>query len=234
MKYSTYITSLAFGVLLATVAGCGITEYDNYEKPNSTLEGAVVHEGDTIRVRNGAVQLEIWEDGYKDYEKIPVRVNQDGSFSSKLFGGSYKITELIGDGPWVPSSDTTEFEISGNKQMAFEVEPYYKITDENISLQDNAIVADFDLAEVNTSQPITYVTLFVGTGQFTSIQNNSFFWNHLQEEIEINTNGSNTIDVDLSQLPEELSSREFVYARICVEIEGKEDAMYSKSYKLKL
>src|SRR5699024_7441515 len=149
-------------------------------------------------------------------------VNQDGSFSSKLHDGTYKLTELIGDGPWVPNSDTTVFELNGSKQMEFQVEPYYKITSENISLQGNSIIADFVLEEVNTSLPITYVTLFIGTGRFTSTQNNSFYWNHLQEEIGINSNGSNTMDITLSQLPEELSSRDYIFARICVEIEGKE------------
>lgn len=234
MKTTRSILLIVLTVVVGTVTGCDMTSYDNYDEPESELTGAVVHEGDTIRVRSNAVELELWEDGYRDYEKIPVYVDQDGKFSAKLFDGRYKMTELLGSGPWVPSSDTVEFDLNGDHNMAFQVEPYYKITSEDISLQGSSIVADFTLEEVNGSQEISFVTLFLGKGKFTSIRNNNFFWNQYQEGITINDDGANTMDVTLSQIPEELSSRDYVYARICVEIVGKEDALYSKVYKIQL
>ncbi|MDR8392950.1 DUF3823 domain-containing protein [Aliifodinibius sp. S!AR15-10] len=240
MKFTTIISTIIFGAVLVTVAGCGLTEFDNYDKPKSTLTGAVVHDGDTLQLRSGAVELEIWEDGYTDYEKIPVEVGQDGTFSSSLFEGQYKMTQLVGDGPWVTNTDTTEFELSGSKDMQFEVEPFYKVASSDIRLDGSEIVADFTLEEVNDSRNITWVTLFIGTGRFTSIQQNSFFWNQISETgdpqnpYQIDENGANTYSPPLSALPEDLANREYVFARIAVEIDGKEDALYSKVHKIML
>lgn len=240
MKFTTTIKTFILVAVLVTVAGCGLTEFDNYDKPKSTLTGAVVHEGDTLQLRSGAVELEIWEDGYTDYEKIPVEVGHDGSFSSKLYNGTYKITQLLGDGPWVANSDTTEFELNGSKDMAFEVEPFYKVASSSIRLEGDEIVADFSLDEVNNSRSITWVTLFIGTGRFTSTQQNSFFWNQISETGDpqnpypINANGANTYSPPLSALPDNLANRDYIFARIAVEIDGKEDALYSKVHKIQL
>lgn len=220
--------------VLATVTGCGLTSYDNYEKPEAVLSGAIVHEGDTIRVRSGAAELELWEPGFELNTKIPVSISKDGTFSAKLFEGSYKLTQLIGDGPWVPSTDTMAVEVNGDKQIQFEVEPYYKITSSDIALEGSEITADFTLEQVNGSRDISFVTLFLGTGKFTSIRHNSFFWNQYQEGIQIDDNGPNSMSISLSQLPDNLAGRDYVFARICVEIIGKEDALYSKVYKISL
>src|SRR5688572_1675939 len=108
MKSSAIL--LAVITAAAPLTGCdNILGLDNREAPGSWLSGRVVFEGQPVGVRSNAVQLELWEPRYKDqlYGKIPVHIDQDGTFKASLFDGNYKLNLLPNNGPWVNSSDTT-------------------------------------------------------------------------------------------------------------------------------
>jgi len=75
------IIRISFVMLLsAWIASCG---KDNYDPPQSTLSGQIVYNGNPVQVRgtNGAVQLQLYQDGWQKRDPIAVYVTQDGSFS---------------------------------------------------------------------------------------------------------------------------------------------------------
>lgn len=96
MKIITNIFSTVLCMLLAT--GCGL---DNYDEPQSTLEGRVVYNNQSIGVRGtaDAVQVQLYQDGYEKHDPIPVYLTQDGSFKAILFNGQYKLITRSGNGP---------------------------------------------------------------------------------------------------------------------------------------
>ena len=88
-------------------SSCGL---DNYDAPESLLQGKIVYQGRPLGLRStsGAIQLQLYQDGYAKRDPIPVYVNQEGEFSAKLFEGDYKLVTRDGNGPWVNSRDTLE------------------------------------------------------------------------------------------------------------------------------
>src|SRR5688572_21606042 len=115
-------------VLLLATAGCeDLTSIDNYDAPNSTLTGRVVFDGQGVGVRSNGVQLELWEPAYPLRQKIPIFVAQDGTFSAKLFDGSYKLNLLANNGPWVNTRDTIGIALEGSAHVDVPVRPYYTV-----------------------------------------------------------------------------------------------------------
>ena len=96
MKIKNHIY-LLFAASILMFAGC---KYDNYTAPQSVLSGTVGYQGAGIGVRSNAVQLELWQRGWQLFSKIPVYVQQDGTYKAILFDGDYKLTYLKGVGPW--------------------------------------------------------------------------------------------------------------------------------------
>ena len=89
-------------------------EYDNYDAPSAKLSGRVVYNDAPVGVRTNGTQLELWQDGYELYTKIPVYIAQDGTFSASLFNGQYKLVRLSG-APWEDQPmDTIRIEVKGN------------------------------------------------------------------------------------------------------------------------
>ena len=70
------------------ITSCGL---DNYDEPQSTLEGRVVYNNQPVYVRgtSDAVQLQLYQDGYEKRDPLSVFVSEDGSFSAILFDGQY-------------------------------------------------------------------------------------------------------------------------------------------------
>jgi Protein of unknown function (DUF3823) N-terminal domain/Domain of unknown function (DUF3823_C) len=231
MKFKSIISafSIAFVVFLA---GC---KKDNFDAPSSQLAGRVVYQGQPIGVRSpvngsGGVQLELWQDGYALREKIPVYVDQDGSFSATLFDGNYKLVMLRGSGPWVDNTDTINVVVNGVTTIDFPVQPYYTITNETISKSGSNITASAKVNQVVTTNPIERVTLFIGSTQFVDVNNRI---------ATMDISGSNITDltqpVNFSvAIPASVSNKEFVFARIGVKTTGVSELVYSPVQKINL
>src|SRR4051812_34652244 len=102
---------LSIGILICVlIAAC---TKDNYDPPKSMLSGQVVYQGQPVGVRSNGVQLELWQPGYQFFTKIPIYVDQDGTFSAALFDGNYKLTRLKGNGPWADNTDTINVVVKG-------------------------------------------------------------------------------------------------------------------------
>lgn len=224
MKRSFIYTAAAALIL---TAGC---EKDNFEPPASTLTGRVVYQGEPVRVRSNGVQLELWQPGYQQFEKIPVYVAQDGSFSASLFNGDYKLVLLQGNGPWEDNTDTIEVQVRGATSVDVPVEPYYIVENAAFEYGGGAVSAAIKIGEVNGSRALENVTLFIGTTNIVDANNNA---------ARVDRSGA---DIgDLSQpatlamdIPAGLAGRGYVFARIGIKTAGVAEMLYSAVQKIEL
>ena len=159
--------------LLASTLLLTSCKKDNYDPPASVLTGRVVYEGQPVGVRSNGVQLELWQRGYQLFTKIPVMVDQNGSFSASLFDGDYKLVRLRGNGPWVDNTDTINVAVRGTVQVDVPVQPYYVLRNETFQKSGTLLNASCQVGQVAAGKAVEYVTLLVGTTQFVDVTNNA-------------------------------------------------------------
>src|SRR5690606_7454193 len=121
---------------------------------------------------SGGVQLELWQHGYELFSKIPVHVDQDGSFSARLFDGDYKLVLLRGNGPWADNTDSLDVHIKGSATVDVPVDPYFVITNHAFQRNGDQITATVSIQQVNTSRSLERVRLYLGQTMIVD-QNNS-------------------------------------------------------------
>ncbi|MBK5722513.1 DUF3823 domain-containing protein [Dysgonomonas sp. Marseille-P4677] len=199
-------------------------EKDNYDEPKSDLIGKIISqtskEAVGVRQTEGAVQMQLWQDGYELHTSIPVYVNQDGTFSAKLFDGTYKLVSRDNNGPWINSRDTILVTVKGNTTIEYPVKPYFMLSDENFTLNGNTLTATFNIKQENAIQDrnIERVTLYVNNTVF--VDDN---FKKLNKNATTPAIGSNTISMDISNI----SSNIALYARVGVKISGVEQLLYT-------
>ena len=219
--------SLFVVMVFSIIVGC---KKDNLDAPSSLLTGNVVYDGQAIGVRSGtAVQLELWQRGYANFEKIRVMVAQDGSFSARLFDGDYKLTMSAG-GPWVFDTDSIDVQVRGNTIVDFPVTPYTIVESANYQRSGNNINATVNLQSVNTAQPLESVRFYISK---TILVDNE------QKDAVVTLNASDIADVNLAQnlslaIPASLANAEAVYVRVGVKVVGVGELAYSPVEKIQL
>ncbi len=218
---------LLLGGLLALVglAGC---EKDNFDAPQSNLTGQVIYNNAPVGVRSNGVQLELWQPGYTVFTKIPVYVDQDGSFSATLFDGDYKLVLLRGNGPWVDNSDTIQVNLRGNMTVNVPVTPYYTVGAATYTKTNNTITATTKINQIVNSKAIERVTLYLGATQFVDINNNA---------ARVDLSGAALADLSKNltmtvNIPANLG-RNYVYGRIGVKTAGVGEMLYSPVQEIK-
>lgn len=221
----THYIKFFIPLIALSFASC---EIDNYEPPTSMLTGTVVYDGKPIGVRSGGVQLELWQPGFALNTKIPVNVDQDGRFAASLFDGTYKLTFLAGNGPWVVSTDTIVVNLSGSADITVPAEPYYTIGDETIARNGESIEASFRTLAVNESRALESVGLYIGTTTVLDNINN-------KQKVELPATDITSLDepIDLAvTLGADLSARAYVFARIGVRTSGVNEMLFSPVFKI--
>lgn len=254
MKSSAIFVALAsIGVL----AGCdNILGLDNRDAPGSTLTGRVVFEGEGIGLRSNGVQLELWEPRYQDqqYAKIPIYLDQDGSFTSRLFDGEYKLNLLPNNGPWVNNSDTTEITLRGQESVDVAVTPYFVVREPRFMrnapadpTQGGSITATFRVeavAPANPQRQVELVGVYISSTSFADRNVNPFGISNAARErarseiqTELDANGTISITVPLPSTVYNTQSpvrREFVFARIGVKTTGVQELLYTPVVEIAL
>lgn len=218
MKIKNYIY-LLFAASFTVFTGC---KYDNYSEPQSVLSGIIGSQGQAIGVRSNAVQLELWQSGYQLYTKIPVYVQQDGTFKVVLFDGNYKLTYLKGVGPWVTKTDTIAVSVKGNTIVNFPVEPFFIIKTSSFVKSGTNIVGTLTLQRVNTTQTLEAVRIFLNKGVITDGNINLANFSIAASSIP-DANATITISV---AIPSTLSSNDYLYARVGVKTTGVTELAY--------
>ncbi|MDR1593228.1 MAG: DUF3823 domain-containing protein [Prevotellaceae bacterium] len=224
----TLIKVYVLAILIAvTAASCG---KDNYDKPESHFTGKVTYNGQALGVRgsNGSVYLQFWQDGYELKTSFNVYVTQDGTYSSMLSDGVYKLVTASGNGPWVSAQDTVIVTVNGDTQKDYEVTPYYTLSNINYSVSGNTLTASFDVASVTTDRAIEYVALMVNKTQFVDFGDGTHVnWVRNSEA----TPGRVELQLDISN---DLANQKALYARVGLKIDGVGEGVYDTNvYKIK-
>jgi hypothetical protein len=212
-------------LLLAILSAC---EKDNYDPPKSTLTGRVVYQDQSLGVRSNGVQLELWQPGYQLYSKIPVYLNQDGSFSASLFDGNYKLVLLRGNGPWVDNSDTLNVEVRGSAVVDVPVQPYYLIRNETFGKSGNEVTATCKVDQISGNRAVERVILYLGATQFVDSNNNVG---------RIEKSGTEVADLRetisfSTALPSAVANKGYCFARIAVKTVGVAEMLYTPVQKI--
>lgn len=220
--------NLSYAIVAFAIVFAACTK-DNYKSPASVIKGRVVYQGQPVGVRSNGVQLELWQHGYQLFSKIPVYVDQDGSFSAAVFDGDYKLVQLKGNGPWVDKTDSIDVQVRGESVIDVPVTPYFTITNEAFTKSGTSITATGKVTKISTNA-IERVTLYVGTTAIVDANNNS---------TKLDKTG--TAVADLTQplsfsltLPANLSARDFVFVRLGVKTAGIGEMAYTKAQQLQL
>lgn len=219
MKMNNYLYSL-LSIVVIMVMGC---EKDNYEEPTSMLTGRVVYQGEPLGLRSGGVQLELWQHGYELFSKIPVHVDQDGSFSARLFDGDYKLVLLRGNGPWADNTDSLDVHIKGSATVDVPVDPYFVITNHAFQRNGDQITATVSIQQVNTSRSLERVRLYLGQTMIVDQNNSASTGEVLAADV---TDLSQPITLT-ANIPASLASKGYLFARIGVKANGVAEYVYS-------
>jgi len=223
-------TTLITLFILASAAFLTGCEKDNYQQPKSVLKGRIVHDGQLVGVRSNGVQLELWQRGYQLFTKIPVYVNQDGTFSASLFDGTYKLVRLRGNGPWVDNADSIDVQLNGSLELDVPVTPYFIIKNDTYQKGEKAVSATFSLQQVSTTRQIERVNLYVGTTTIIDANNNV---GNAQKVAADLTDLTKPVTLSAS-LSDALASRDYVFVRIGVKTAGVGEMIFGAPQKIAL
>lgn len=221
-------------LFLGLILSLGSCEIDNYEEPKSLFEGALTYQGDTIRVAQNDVRFQLWQSGFGKEGPLDVHVTQDGSFSSLLFNGYYRLKFIDGQGPFKAISqggqqgDTIYLNLNGSTNMELEVMPYYMIRNPQISVSGNSVNASIELQQVITgmdARDIEHVTLYLNKTHFVSANG----------DMNIARGDADLTNMDnlsmMVEIPDNLN-QDYLFARVGVKIAGVEDMLFSPLQKL--
>lgn len=205
------------------IAGCA---KDNYDPPKSFLKGTVVYNGNPVGVRSNATQLELWQYGFALRQKIIVHIAQDGTFSSKLFDGDYKLVRLSG-APWSPQTDSINVTVKGTTTVEVPVTPYFTITGETFSNASGVISASCNVSKIGTSV-IERVTLYIGITSIVDANNNA---------TKLDKTGAALSDLSVpltfSITPAaSITAKGYVFARIGVKTSGVSELFYTPVHQI--
>lgn len=214
------------------MTGC---EFDNYDPPTSMLTGTVNYQGTPVGVRSTGTQLELWQYGYNNREKIAVYIDQNGTYSAKLFDGKYKLVRLAG-APWpANATDSIDVTVSGNTVVDVPVDPYFTITGQTFvyTAADSTITSTSTVNKIGTLN-ISSLTLYAGITTIVDA-NNSLQSNVLNAAALANLTTAKTNKVKLSKASFiTLNGKKYVYARLGVATSGVGERFYTPVVKLTL
>ncbi|HYQ58572.1 MAG TPA: DUF3823 domain-containing protein [Draconibacterium sp.] len=220
----TKILLLSVSIILFIFTGC---QEDNYDAPGSLLTGRVVYNGEAVGVRSNGVQIELWQHGYANFEKIPVYVNQDGTFSAVLFDGDYKLVRLAG-APWEASTDSIDVEVRGGTTVDVPVVPFFNVENVSFSKSGGNVTATFTVNKVSSQGTLNRVVLYLGKNYLTD--NGYNIASVALPAADITLGATTTLSV---AIPATVNT-DFIYARVGVETSGVGQLLYSTSEKVAL
>ena len=220
---------ILFSIICGTLflAGC---KKDDAAPPSSLITGKIVYNKLPLSVRSTGVELELWQYGYSTRIKIPIYVNQDGSYEAKVFDGNYKLTMLRGNGPWAEKTDSIDVALKGSTVIDITVDPYFVISSSTFAKSGNAIAGTVSLQRVNTTRNLESVTLYVGQTMITDQNNSGASVTRAASSI---TDLTQPISLS-ANIPAALAGKDYVYARVGVRISGVGEQLYSVPMEIKL
>ena len=220
------INFILMSLLLITIVSCG---KDNFDEPNVTLTGKIMYNGQPLQLRGtgGAVQLQLYQDGYALFTPIAVYVGQDGVYTAKLFSGQYKLITRDNNGPWVNTRDTSIVTVNGNTTFDISVTPYFTISNPNITLSGNTVNATFTINQIVPTASVETVYLLVSRTQFCDQVNNVY-----RKDFTDQSPGQVSISGDFSDVYNATSAPS-LYGRVGVKSAQTGEAIFSPVVRLR-
>jgi len=209
---------------------------DNYTAPASTLQGRLVYKGDSIGVERDQVPFELYQYGFGKVGAIASSFTQNGTFSSLLFDGDYKLIIPGGQGPFMwkqtasGTPDSLAITLRGSQNLDLEVTPFYMIRTPQITGGGGNVSGAFKVEKIITdvnARDIDRVSLYINRTQFVSGADNI-----------ATTDLAGTAITDLNnislsvQVPAMVPTQNYVFARIGLKIAGVEDMIFSPVRKI--
>ena len=248
------ICPLVFTCLVLTMAsGC---KKDNYDPPATWMTGRLVHNGQPMYMDGSTSDandeiIQFFQDGYGKHEGWGIRVNYDGTFSSLLYDGVYKLmVKQTITYPWEWTGwpqhidtqtgtavlDTMVFEMNGNYDIPdIEITPYYEINDFKIDVGSVNMTASFTLKELFPDMEgldVTAAYLYVGP---TQLVNSGTPVRKEANAESINYEGEPiTIEFPVLQYTGGYTNnfRDYAYARIAVRTSKSDRMLWSETIKV--
>lgn len=231
-------------LLCASVISC---KKDNYDPPASYLTGRVVYKGEALGLEYNQVNYQLYQFGFGRIGAIGVirdpgdanrtitlttTFAQDGSYSSLLYDGEYKMTMPPGQGPFMwrqtagGKADTVSITMNGSQTLDVEVTPYYMIRTPQIAKGGTGITASFKAEKIITDaangKNIERAFLYINKTQFVSGADNIARTELAGSAITDPNNITMSVAV-----PNISPTQDYVYARIGLKIASVEDLIFS-------
>lgn len=204
-------------------------EKDNFEAPKSKLTGRIVYNGEAIGLRSDGVQLELWQHGYDLFNKIPVFVAQDGSFSAEIFDGNYKLTLVRGNGPWAENTDSLDVNVSGSTVIDVPVDPYFIIDNSSFQPAGDMVNATVEISHINTGRDLDRVKIYLGETIIVDDILNVSSAEKLAADVDVDQ----TISLS-ANIPQSLRNKGYAFARVGVKTVGVAEFVYSQPIRINL
>ncbi|MGV3502743.1 MAG: DUF3823 domain-containing protein [Adhaeribacter sp.] len=215
-------------------------ENDNYEEPQSVLQGRIVYQGEPLPVAYNQVNFQLWEPGWQLKSPINVQVDQDGSFSQLLFNAPYKLIIQSAQGPFrairnsATNSDTILVDLKGSQTLDIEVMPYYMIRNPQLSASGRNLTANFKLEKIITdanAKNVERVSLYVNKTMF--VDQGNYLPEAFKDLAGADITDMNNVSLNLT-VPAITPAQNYVFARVGLKIAGVEDMLYSPVQKIQL
>lgn len=141
-------------------------DLDNYSAPDVVLEGKVIdaNTGETIQTRQpDGIKIRLLEEGYENPVPFDFWTKSDGTFrNTRIFAAKYKVLPL--EGPFEQSSvEEISVDLTGNQSITFEVEPFVRLSDVEITSSSGGIKATYKLSQTTSTKKILKSMLICGT-----------------------------------------------------------------------
>lgn len=236
---------IIFLMVVSLIVGLTSCEYDNYDAPSLELKGRLVYQGKPLEVGYGDVSFQLWEafPRYGGNTSVSVPLAQEGSFSSLLFKGDYKLIFAKGQGPFImppnESNDTIYFSMNGNKTMDIEVVPYYMFKDEveySYNKENNNVTVSFGLEQITggTEKEVEFIRILYNSTQFIKNGDANYYLGYNTTAWPKDQIKDFSRTFELKERPIQNPNQDHLYLRVAVKIRQVEDPLYSPVYKLQL
>lgn len=226
---------LLFFILATTLFSC---EKDNFASPSLTLSGKLVYKGEPLQVEYNQVPFQIYQYGFGKIGPISQVFAPEGTYSSLLFAGDYKLTVSNATVPFrwpqtvAGKPDSLTINLTSNKTMDIEVIPYFMVRDSKIASASGSVSSSFKVEKVINdvnAKSISKVVLFINKTQFVSNTDNI---------ASTSLNGTDITDLNNINLtvkvPTLVPTQNYVFARVGVQIAGLNSWVFSPVQKLNL
>lgn len=212
------------------MASCGI---DNYDEPESTIEGNITYNGQALQLpgTGGVIRLNAYQDGYALHSPFYIYVDQNGHFSAKVFNGTYKIIPADNVGPWTNTTDTLTVTVKGSTTADIKVTPYFLVSDFNCTLNGKQVAISFKVEKIINSATIDHATVCVGNTAIIDDHNNAASFDIPGAYIKV---GANSFSQTLSdEQVKAISAMKKVNARLGLRASGASQSIFSQILSLK-